>query len=309
MPMNKKKGVFSMKKARLISINALFKIFFLIPTLHLEAIQIPIVNFFNSMQASTENGVEKLNSLEWKAAEILYNKYAIEDFQYSDKPKIPKIIHQVWIGSPFPEKYKALQKTWIANHPDWEYKLWTDKEIKELGLYNQKLYDSQTNLGIKSDIAKAEILYRFGGLYVDTDFECLQPFDVFHHTLDFYVGAGYDPNFMVFFGLVGSTPGHPILKECIESYDLSKIYYKDAAVNVLFTTGPYHLTKAFKKIAFDPNNTSRIVAFPVSYFYPWPWQRRDQNTRQEIEQWVRPETYGIHHWHVSWNNGKAPGTK
>lgn len=268
-----------------------------------------IISFFDSMQSSMGTEIDKLTSLEWKAAATLYNKYFIEDFQYAEKPRIPKIIHQIWIGSPLPEKYKALQKTWLEKHPGWEYKLWTDKEINEFGLLNQTLYDSQTNLGIKSDIAKAEILYRYGGLYVDTDFECLQSFDIFHHSLDFYVGAGYDKNFMVFFGLVGSVPGHPILKECIETYDLNKTYYKDPAVNILFTTGPYHLTRAFKKIAFDPHSTSRIVAFPVSYFYPWPWQKRDQNTREQILQWVKPETCGIHHWHVSWNNGKAPGAK
>ncbi len=41
-------------------------------------------------------------------------------------------------------------------------------------LYLQKhgAYDQADNYGFKSDIARYEILYRFGGVYVDTDYEC-----------------------------------------------------------------------------------------------------------------------------------------
>ena len=37
----------------------------------------------------------------------------------------------------------------------------------------------QKILGEKSDIFRYEILYRFGGVYVDTDFECIKPFECF----------------------------------------------------------------------------------------------------------------------------------
>ena len=52
--------------------------------------------------------------------------------------------------------------------------------------------------------------------------------------------------------------------------------------------------------------TDACVAFPVGYFYPWPNSAREQNSREQIKKWIRPETFAIHHWHVSWNEGIAP---
>ena len=58
-------------------------------------------------------------------------------------------------------------------HPDWEYKLWTDETVKEITLINQELFDKAKNYGEKSDILKWELVYRFGGVYIDTDMEAL----------------------------------------------------------------------------------------------------------------------------------------
>ena len=68
----------------------------------------------------------------------------------------------------FPEKHKAFRETWMQNHPGWEFRLWTDADIEAFGLTNKRLYDETPNYGAKSDIARYEILYRIGGLYVDT---------------------------------------------------------------------------------------------------------------------------------------------
>jgi mannosyltransferase OCH1-like enzyme len=64
-------------------------------------------------------------------------------------------------------------------------------------------------------------LYRFGGLYVDTDFELLQPekLDSLHKACDFYCGlTPLDCQaFLINNAIIGSIPGHPILKACITS--------------------------------------------------------------------------------------------
>ena len=48
----------------------------------------------------------------------LYNAY-IAKFCMQQPGRIPKIIHQIWLGSPLPERYKQWQRTWTDNHPDW----------------------------------------------------------------------------------------------------------------------------------------------------------------------------------------------
>ncbi len=226
----------------------------------------------------------------------LYEKHVIEDLDYQEQPCIPKTIHQIWLGSPLPEKCREYQQTWLKHHPDWEYILWTEKEIKEFGLQNKEMYDASKNYAQKADIARYEILYRLGGLYVDTDFVCLYPFDVFHHCFDFYTGIGYSRKFETYNGLIGSAPGNSILKECIETLNIYHKYHKDPLSNILYTTGPIHLARCFvKKAEF----AGRAVAFPVNYFYPWP--NSERKNPNNLEKWYRPETFALHYWHASWH--------
>lgn len=236
----------------------------------------------------------------WITANALYNNHIIDELEIRDVPRIPKIIHQIWIGPrPLPAACKKFQATWIKVHPDWEYKLWTNEDIENFELTNKKLYDQSTNWGQKSDIARYEILYRFGGLYIDTDFECFFPFDLFHHTCDFYAGIvdNRPSKFLIANGLIGSVPYHPILKAIIDNMTLDKTEDQGDRNRIMETTGPYYFTRSFLKHALQSN---RCVAFPVGYFYPWPSYEKHNKKREQILQWIRPETFAIHHWHCSW---------
>jgi len=52
----------------------------------------------------------------WQKATELYNKYVINNVDYQEDPRIPKIIHQIWLGGPLPERCKILQATWLKHH-------------------------------------------------------------------------------------------------------------------------------------------------------------------------------------------------
>ena len=259
------------------------------------------VNFHDGMKHSKwyKHSWVETDSV-WKLAYDLYNVHIIDNLTYDTEPRIPKIIHQIWVGlNPLPEACKHFAETWKKNHPDWEYKLWRDKDIEEFGLDNKHWYDKTPNYAQKSDIARYEILYRLGGVYVDTDFECLHPLDELHHCLDFYTGIANWGQFRLFNGIIGSAVGNPILKKCIDTMDLNVQYHPDPRRNVTFTTGPEHLTRCFLLVA---ECAGRCVALPVNYVYPWPWYERPTHTRQQIEQWICAESFAIHHWHESWFN-------
>ena len=141
---------------------------------------------------------------------------------------IPKIIHQIWLGTPLPVRYQQFQATWKKFHPDWEYRLWTDADVEDFHMINRKAFDKSVNYAERANIFRYEILDRFGGLYVDTDFECLQPFDLVHSFYEFYTGmATVDRITLINNGLIASIPGHPILKACIAN--LNKKDYLDFA--------------------------------------------------------------------------------
>ncbi|HVW99471.1 MAG TPA: glycosyltransferase [Candidatus Babeliaceae bacterium] len=236
----------------------------------------------------------------YEALRKLYRTNHPSKVNPSTKPRIPKIIHQVWLGSPFPEKYKKYRETWLKHHPDWKYKLWTDSDIKELKLYNQAAYDAATNYGEKSDIVRYEILYRYGGLYIDTDFECLKPFDIFHNRYTFYTGIMRIKPVKMANGLIASIPKHPILRQCIETLHPIKAHPFLDTVN---RTGPTHFSQCF--LEYIKENPNDIIALPISYFYAIPLKIGCYTNQEQVEEWIRPESYALHYWASSWTYGSG----
>ena len=170
---------------------------------------------------------------------------------------IPKIIHQIWLGSELPERYKNLAEGWKKYHPDWEYRLWTDKDVETFDMHNRDLFEKTTNYGGKSDIWRCEILYQHGGLYIDTDFECLKNFDMLNENFEFYCGV--EPlavKIILGNAIIASIPGHPILKRYLEQMRSNAEHIKKRScingkrrfsklLEIALQAGPFLLTKVF----------------------------------------------------------------
>jgi mannosyltransferase OCH1-like enzyme len=116
-----------------------------------------------------------------------------EHFIDNMEQKIPKILHQVWIGPK--QQPKEWMDTWKEKHPDWEYVLWDEKSIDEFGLENRKLYDMFYKAKVFNgcaNIVRTEVLYKYGGVYVDADSICLRPLN--EDWLKYDYVAGRSPN-------------------------------------------------------------------------------------------------------------------
>ncbi len=235
----------------------------------------------------------------YDAIRALYEKNNLSQVTPSEQTRIPKIIHQVWLGSTVPERYNSWRASWTKHNPDWEYKLWTDKEVAELELVNRELYDATTNFGAKSDILRYELLNQFGGLYVDTDFECYKPFDMLNHSYDFYTGVCNAGGFNLACGLIGSVPGHPIVQECIQAItELNTPPYTHH--EILMNVSVICFTRGFMKgIEQDED---RVVALPHSYFYP----RSHMSPGEVYADCYGKHTFAVHHWEGAWANVSVP---
>jgi mannosyltransferase OCH1-like enzyme len=232
----------------------------------------------------------------WKLAHSLYITYLQQKPIRAECPRIPRIIHQIWLGSEVPEKYHCLQESFKQFHPDWEYCLWTDEMINTLQLINKDVYDSSTNYGEKSDIARYEILYRFGGVYADMDVKCLASFDEFHHYVDFYAGISpLHAEVVAENCIVGSCPGNPILALCIERLT-KKEGDSSYFMKIIDGTGPQHLTRCFflaLNQAFQLGSLPFInVLLPEQYFFS-----RDVFKHVPITHWP---ILAIHYWEGTW---------
>jgi mannosyltransferase OCH1-like enzyme len=167
---------------------------------------------------------------------------------------IPRIIHQVWVGpSPLPERFAAYQETWRRLHPDWELRFWTEDNLPP-DLRRPEAYERLRSPVERCDILRLEVLWRDGGVYVDTDFEALRPIDELLGDLDFfvgYIGPGRPAH-----GLMGAVPRHPIIGRALEEIRPREHHGYDKEA-----TGP----PFFNAILADH---PEVHVFPSTVFYP-----------------------------------------
>lgn len=186
---------------------------------------------------------------------------------------IPKIIHQIWLGSaPPPENMIA---TWREKNPGWTHKLWRDADIPPL--VNQRWFNYVNSFTVKSDLARYEILIAHGGFYVDCDSACLRPIDEFMPLVNRAMFVCQDAGRKSLFTntVICCTPHHPVMVEMVE-----RIHHIPKMAKNLHggdTTGPKLITEVIKM----PKHRGIVQVFP--------WQT-----------WMQPITYtgteafGIH---------------
>ena len=90
---------------------------------------------------------------------------------------IPKIMHQLWIG-PKPAPI-TLMDTWKKLNPDFEYIHWNEAEFikRNMTFKCQSKIDEIEEINGKADILRWEILYKYGGVFLDADSICIEPVD------------------------------------------------------------------------------------------------------------------------------------
>ena len=248
-----------------------------------------ISNFFQNQRLNDDFHIKFQDIEFWKWLIELYDDFLLRK---NNHLIVPKKIHQVWIGSKIPKKYQVWGNSWKINHPNFEYFLWDEKKILNLGLKNEKQFRSAKNVAIKSDIARYEILNRFGGMYIDTDFECIKPLDPKFLTYDFVAGQIFSYAPQIANGLMISTKNNFILNNVIEN--LGEYNGEKTGMDVIKYSGAIYLTKTIKNLKDDARN---IVLMPSQYFYPWPnFLKNEKN----FNKFFTDNSFGVHHWEVSW---------
>ena len=213
----------------------------------------------------------------------------INTYLKKNPQKIPKIIHQIWIGpKQIPWKWiNSFKIQFMSKFPGWKYYLWTDKEVSTFNFKNRKQYDSEQSYNGKSDILRYEILYNFGGIYIDADTHWLgldlnDLIEQTNYTGFFAARECQTCKESLASGVVGSSINNPIAKYVIES--INKHYFTCNQYPAYQTIGPYLIDQ----VLYNFN----ITIFPYYYFYPIYWlSKKSYQTSIEKQKQLFPSSY------------------
>ena len=184
----------------------------------------------------------------------LFPKQEIQ--RISERPFIPKTIHYCWFGGgEMPEKWKRYQESWKRYCPDYQIIEWNEKNypIENCDFTRQAYLHKKWSF--VSDMARLEILYKYGGIYLDTDVELIRPLD----------DLLYQPGFVGVekWGVInsgggcGAVPGHPIIGEILKERLSVPFEYEDGSLNL--ESSGYYESKPLLSHGFKPNNTVQVI--------------------------------------------------
>jgi inositol phosphorylceramide mannosyltransferase catalytic subunit len=196
--------------------------------------------------------------------------------------KIPKIIHQIWIG---PNKNPTIwTNTWsidyINTFKDFEYKLWNNENINDiLNKYPlcKIMFNMEREYCGKADILRYLILYEYGGIYIDADSVWLNNKNLnnlIEKTNYTGIFCGKEPtNEYIANGVIGCTKNNKLMLKLINNLENYIRYYdrikprqykrKRAKQGCSKITGP-----RFFSLIMIPE---KITIFQSNYFYPISW--------------------------------------
>lgn len=209
--------------------------------------------------------------------------------------KIPKMIHYCWFsGKPIPDYLKKCIESWHEKCPDYEIHRWDESNYDiSKNLYMKQAYEAG-KWGFVPDYARLDILYHYGGFYLDTDVELIRSLDTLR-TQKAFCGVEKWGNINMG-GCSGALKHHPMLKRMLEYREEEVFRYEDGSLNPA-TCGVYE-TVPFIQLGMKVDNSVQriddMTVFSSDFFHPY-----DYMSGKTV---ITENTYSIHHFNGGWLN-------
>ena len=216
---------------------------------------------------------------------------------------VPQVIHRQWYGpSPMPQRYIDNGALWLELNPGWELidhdystmpPLRNEWEFNEVGKSWMPGRGDGKEASLvqvtQADIGAYEILWNYGGLYVNCDMRPVRPLP--DDLLDSSVTLAYEiDDTLISNAWMMAAPEHPLMNAIIEALPEN---VRTCTLGVDHVTGPRFLTRMTREHAPD----ARIL--PARFCNPW---------LPTFQQVVHEDTICVHEWgHATRDEDLWPG--
>jgi len=230
-------------------------------------------------------------ALQWDIDRINANKKKPVVFSQGQQV-IPKIIHFFWFSDdPFPDEVSKCIQSWKKFCPDYKIIKWNLNNYKtDNAFFNEAI--SQKCWAFASDFARCDVVYRYGGVYLDSDVELISSLD----------DLLCDEGFFCFESPVGVDPGsgfggvqnNSIIGEICQQYETIHFINEDGSYNKISILNQFSsvLEKHGMVKTGEYQNIEGISIYPPLVMSPYSYMTGLTT--------VDNTTHGIHHWVSAW---------
>ena len=233
--------------------------------------------------------------------------------QPEEGSEIPRIIHYFWLGGQeLPRKFeKKYKKSWLKQCGEkYEILLWTDTDFDFSALpnYVQQAYENK-KYAFVSDYLRLLILYRIGGIYLDTDIILKKTLEPLRAGYRGFIGFDFDEK-QLGTACFGIEKHNATIKEIMDLYEKLDFERKDGSLFLLANTFIY--SSVFLQKGLVPNNqwqfVDGIAVFPKDYFcangFPLKKHRIPLMFSKHFRRKQKTSnTFAIHDFGLSWIKG------
>lgn len=205
--------------------------------------------------------------------------------------KMKKTIHYCWFGkNPKPKLILKCIESWKKFCPDYDIKEWNEDNFDVTCCdYVREAYEAK-KWAFVSDYCRFYVLYKQGGIYLDTDVELLKPIDWLGENF-----VGFESETRVNSGLVrAAEKGNNVCKLMLDSYASDHFLKQDGSFNLLTVCD--RETRILCLHGMKTDNSFQIIEntkiYPSDYFNPTDMSNGKVS--------ISSNTVSIHHYAASW---------